>query len=357
MSVNSKNISSVPAIIVHGGAGRIPNVEAVEYTAATLAAVRLAMRMLTEGASALDVAIAAVQSMEESPVLNAGYGSVLDENGALSFDASVMEGRGMTAGAIGAIPAVVRSPVALARLVMERHPSVLLAGDGAIDFARSQGITFIDPESMITERQRERWLKWKEKAIEAGSAADDSGLPPRLSPLAPGQPEAETAEENDSYDRLVLTPNKNTPDNDESPSDTVGAVVRDATGLIVSALSTGGVRGKPKGRIGDTPLVGCGLYATNELGGAASTGIGEDIIRSMLAGRAISELEKRGSVQNAASVAVRYMLERIGGMAGVIMLDSHGNIGYAHSTMRMAVAFWNTKMAEPIADLDGNLIV
>ncbi len=313
--------------------------------------------MLAEGASAVDIAVAAVQSMEEAPMLNAGYGSVLDESGALSFDASIMEGCGMTAGAIGAIPAVVRSPVALARLVMERHPSVLLAGDGALDFARSQRIPFIDPVSMITERQRERWLKWKEKALDAGSAADDSGLPPRVSPLAPGQPEAETAEENDSYDRLVLTPHKTSPDDYESPSDTVGAVVRDASGLIAAALSTGGVRGKPKGRIGDTPLVGCGLYAMNEIGGAAATGIGEDIIRAMLAGRAIAQLEQHCDVQYAANSAVKFMLKRIGGMAGVIMLDSHGNIGYAHSTMRMAVAFWNTNMAEPIADLDGNLIV
>lgn len=348
-----------PAIIVHGGAGRIPNDEGVQYSAATLAAVRLAMRMLAGGANAVDVAVAAVQSMEEAPVLNAGYGSVLDENGALSFDASVMEGGRMAAGAIGAIPGIVRSPVALARLVMERHPSVFLAGEGALDFARSQDVEFVDPESMITDRQRERWRKWKEKAAEAGKATDDSGLPPLVSPLAPGQPEAETAEENDSYDRLVVAPAPRKPacDNDGSPSDTVGAVVRDASGLIASALSTGGVRGKPKGRIGDTPLVGCGLYAANELGGAASTGIGEDIIRAMLAGRAVLEIERRGGVQNAADTAVRFMLERIAGMAGVIMLDSHGNIGYAHSTMRMAVAFWNADMTEPVTDLDGNLIV
>jgi beta-aspartyl-peptidase (threonine type) len=374
------------AVIVHGGAGRIPDSEAGEYRAATIAAVRAARAVLAGGGSALDAAIAAVQSMEDAPMLNAGYGAVLDENGELSFDASVMEGGAMSAGAIAAIPGNVRSPVALARLVMEKHPSVLLACEGAISFAKSQGIETIDPESMITERQRERWRQWKSRSEQVQLAANGNDNGEKyVSPTAPGQPEAEDI---DAYNELVTKPDisngngngngkngsahKNSIKNggankvgahfvdpvsqDSTVGDTVGAVVRDSTGWIVSALSTGGVRGKPKGRVGDTPLIGCGLYAMDELGGAAATGIGEDIIRSMLSGRAVTAIEAAGGAQGAAESAVRFMLDRINGMAGVVMLDANGDIGYAHSTMRMAVAYWSEGMAEPVADLDGNLI-
>ncbi|MCD6119445.1 isoaspartyl peptidase/L-asparaginase [bacterium] len=344
------------AVIVHGGAGRIPDREAEEYNTATRNAAAIARQILADGGDALKAAIAAVKSMEEAPILNAGYGSVLNEIGEISFDASVMEGRELRAGAIGAVPGLIRNPVEVARLVMENHPSVLLTGDAALRFARVSGVPLVHLESLVTERQLTRWQRWKENsAWEPG--AQPNGYSSAFAP-APGEPEAEgTDEDTDNYDTLVGKPNGTNNDLDEDVAgDTVGAVVRDGSGWIVSALSTGGVRGKPKGRIGDSPLIGCGLYADDRLGGSAATGIGEDIIRAMLGGRAVLNLEHNSNAQAAAEKACRYMFERFNGVAGVIMLDAFGNIGYAHSTLRMAAAYWYEGMDEPVSDMDGNLI-
>jgi beta-aspartyl-peptidase (threonine type) len=344
------------AVIVHGGAGMIPDTEAGYYRAATSAAAALARDLILGGNDAVAAACAAVRLMEDDRYLNAGYGSVLDENGEMWFDASVMEGRTMRAGAIAAIPSVLKNPVELARLVMENHPSVLLAGEGALEFARECGLDFVEPQSMVSERQRERWERWKVKAAErAGNPTDDSGLP-----VSPGQPEAE---DYNAYDALVNRNLNNNGNNDDNTGDTVGAVVRDSAGMIAVALSTGGVRGKPRGRVGDTPVVGCGLYCDDAIGGAGATGIGEHIIRAMLSGRAVLAMESRiglaGSTslaQFGAEEACRYMHARIGGNAGVIVLDRDGNIGYAHTTPRMAVAYWMPGMDEPATDMDGRKI-
>lgn len=338
------------AVIVHGGAGRIPDADVPGYNLGTVRAASKAREILESGGSAIDAALAAVRVMDCDPCFNSGFGSALDADGKVFLDGSVMEGRGLNAGAVAAVPGIIRHPADLARLIMEKHPSVLLAGEGALEFAKAEGVEILPDGALVTPLQLERWKNWL--ARRAAGAEN-----------APGQPEAEP--DDGGYDEL-LKPARggdNAGKNDGPIGDTVGAVCRDLSGLFACALSTGGVRGKPRGRVGDTAAIGCGLYADNGIGGAACTGIGEHIMRARLASRALDLIERGkgasssgGIAQAAAAAAVEFMVRRIGGEAGVILMDARGNIGYAHSTIRMAVAYWTPDMSEPAADMDGNLI-
>lgn len=335
------------AVIVHGGAGRIPDSDVHGYNLGTVRAASKAREILESGGSAIDAALAAVRLMDNDPCFNAGFGAALDADGKVFFDGSVMEGASLKAGAVAAVPGIIRHPADLARLIMEKHPSVLLAGEGAVEFARAEGVEILPDGALVTPLQLERWNNWLSRR---SGGADSS----------PGQPEAEP--DDGGYDELLKPSGASNPggkihnDNDTTTGDTVGAVCRDMNGLIACALSTGGVRGKPRGRVGDTAAIGCGLYADNSIGGAACTGIGEHIMRARLASRALDLIERGGSAESAAAAAVEFMVRRIGGEAGVILMDARGSIGYAHSTNRMAVAYWTPEMSEPAADMDGSLI-
>ncbi len=342
------------AVIVHGGAGRIPDADVASYNAGNVLAASKAREILESGGSAIDAALAAVRFMDCDPCFNSGYGSALDVDGKVYLDGSVMEGRGLNAGAVAAVPGIIGHPAELARLIMEKHPSLLLAGEGALEFAKAEGMEILPDGALVTSLQIERWKNWL--ARRAGGGA-----------VLPGQPEAEP--DDGGYDELLKPsgdakkPFGNGGDFGGTSGDTVGAVCRDMNGLIACALSTGGVRGKPRGRVGDTAAIGCGLYADNAIGGAACTGIGEHIMRARLASRALDLIERgaganssEGIAQAAASSAVEFMARRIGGEAGVILLDAFGNPGYAHSTIRMAVAYWTPGMSEPAADMDGKFV-
>jgi len=286
----------VPAIIVHGGAGADPAEGRDELRAGMQAAALAGWRHLSEGGSAVDAVEAAARVLEDHPRFNAGRGSVLTSAGTIEMDASIMEGDRLRCGAVGAVSGIA-NPITLARRIMEDGRHVLLVADGALGFARAAGVPECDPETLITERQRRR--------------------------------------------------HRETPARTGAGGGTVGAVALDRRGAIAAATSTGGLAGKLPGRVGDSALIGCGTYADSTLGGASCTGLGEAIIRVVLARRALEYLKDADDADYAARVAVDLLVEEGGGDGGLILLDWRGRLGWAHSTPLMPVAWMSPALDVP----------
>jgi beta-aspartyl-peptidase (threonine type) len=293
----------VPAVIVHGGAGADPGDAPEELRAGVRGAVLAAWGVLAAQGRALDAVEAAVRALEDHPRFNAGQGAVLTRDGTIELDASIMEGDRLRCGAVAAVSRIA-NPVSLARRVLEDGRHVLMVGDGALAFARAQGVSECEPARLITERQRRRWA-----ALEAGTSTA------RPAPLG------ETG--------------------------TVGAVALDRHGTIAAATSTGGTAGQLPGRVGDSPLIGCGTYADSTLGGVSCTGDGEAIIRTVLARRALDFLKEAGEPDYAARVAVDLLVDEGHGQGGLILLDWRGRLGFAHSTPLMPVGWMSPSLSEP----------
>jgi L-asparaginase / beta-aspartyl-peptidase len=308
------------ALVAHGGAGAIgPAAERPERRRGMMAAIQRGAKILRDDGSALETVIATVAALEDHPLFNAGYGSLLNSEGNVEMDASVMVAEpvssdGATRGkrssrtnsnyaeytvSAGAVAAVsrVRNPIMLARAVMEHSPHILMTGQGAESFARKVGVKLVRPEEMVTERARERWRARMEQAsaLRAEAAA--------RSAIGHG---------------------------------TVGAVAVDRHGAIAAATSTGGVPGKLYGRVGDSALIGAGTFA-HAFGAASATGQGEAIIMTALCREAVLGLED-GSPQAVAREAIDEMIEATGAEAGIIIVDRRGRIGYAHNAASMQVA-------------------
>jgi beta-aspartyl-peptidase (threonine type) len=269
-----------PAIIVHGGAGRIRAEELPQRLDGCKDAAIAGWEIIQQGGSALDAAEAAVVALEDNPLFNAGTGSTLNSLGQVEMDAAIMEGETLRAGAVAAIQRI-RNPIKLARRVMEDGRHLLYAGEGALLFAREIGFPHCDPEALLVEAERARW---------------------------------------------------------QQKHGTVGCVARDARGKIAVATSTGGIFNKLPGRVGDSPLIGCGTYA-DDRGAVSCTGQGEAIIRIVMAKTALDLLKDEADPQAAANQVIALLAQKIGGMAGLIMIDRQGRIGYARNTERMPVSF------------------
>jgi beta-aspartyl-peptidase (threonine type) len=276
-------------LIVHGGAGFLKNWDHEVVMAGCRTAVEAGWARLKQGASALDAVESAVCALEANPVFNAGYGAVLNRDGVVELDAMLMAGKHHLIGAVAAIHRI-EHPVSLARYVMERTPHHLLVGLGAEQFAAEQGFPLVEPESMIA--------------------------PYRLS----------------------------------QSGDTVGAVALDDAGNLAVAVSTGGIRGKLPGRVGDSPVAGAGGYADNELGAACATGVGEGIMRSLLTFRAVEMLAHVEGAQGAAD-AVMPIFQRFDGKGGLILIDHKGRIGIAHNTPYMPTAWITGDQAQIVAQV------
>lgn len=284
------------ALIVHGGAWAIPDDEAEAHRAGCRAAREAGWRVLEQGGSALDAVETAIRLMEDDPAFDAGVGSVLNRDGAVELDAAIMEGARLRCGAVAAVRRV-RNPITLARRVLESQ-SVLLAAEGAERFAEASGVPLCDPAELVVERERARWVEF---ARRSDFRAQDAFV--------------------------------------ARPGDTVGAVALDRQGRLAAGASTGGTANKPPGRVGDTPLIGCGLYADDQIGGCASTGWGESLIKVVLAKTAIDLLGANGDPMAAARAAIDRLAQRVGGLGGCILLDTRGRAGLAFNTPRMAYAY------------------
>jgi beta-aspartyl-peptidase (threonine type) len=280
-----------PAIIVHGGAGDIADSRAGAVTAGCDHAARCGLAVLAAGGAALDAAQAAVRALEDDPEFNAGVGAVLSRTGTVELDAAVMDGRTLGFGAVAAM-ADARQPIDIARAVLDDGEHALLCADGAWAFARARGFRPCAPDALITRRARDRLAA---AAASAGRAVGERD---------PG---------------------------------TVGACAIDARGHVAAATSTGGMTFKRPGRIGDTPLCGCGTYADDRAGAASATGEGEAIIRTTLARVCADAIRAGASAREAAWTAVAE-LERVGGSGGIICVGRDGRLGAAHNSRRMSFA-------------------
>ena len=239
--------SSRYAIILHGGAGGEPKEWTDEYRAAKRkslgAALDVGVKLLAAGGQSLDAVEAVVRVLEDDPLFNAGRGCVLNEQGEHELDASIMDGRNLACGAVSGIKRA-KNPISLARHVMTDTRHVFLQSVGADKFAESIGLELVPPEYFITDEQRSEWKKWQAREAEKKKGA------------------------------LLAHPKY---------LGTVGCVAIDAQGNLAAGTSTGGLMGKRWGRVGDSPVIGAGTYASNETCGVSCTGTGEEFIRHNVA--------------------------------------------------------------------------
>ena len=300
-----------PAILVHGGAWATPEGEREDHLKGVHRASMLGFETLLSGGSAVDAVQKAVEHMEADPTFNAGRGAALNARGEVQLDAAIMNGEDLEAGAVACVSGVLHA-VALARAVMDSSPHLMLVGDGALELARESGIATCAPEALIEERERERFEK--AKRFRKLGALDEMDGP-------------------------------------ASPADTVGAVACDRNGHVAAATSTGGALLKLPGRVGDSPLVGSGLYADDRRGAASSTGWGEGIMRVVMAHRAVESLTSGIGPREAAQQAIHVLESRTRGRGGIIVVDSKGELGFAFNTACMAHAYLSEGMTKPEVDI------
>src|SRR5512143_258006 len=273
-----------PTLIVHGGAGLWPVELLADADAGCARAADVGWQVLAAGGGALDAVQAAVVALEDDPLFNAGIGSSLNDAGMVEMDASVMDGASQRGAGVAGVTTI-RNPVLLARQVLDNGRHVLIAGAGAERLGRLHGLPAVPPEALVTAAQRRRWSA-------------------RLS----GQP------------------------------GTVGAVAVDAAGHLAAATSTGGLRGKRAGRIGDSAVIGAGTYADDRAGAASATGNGEAILLAGLARAAVDGVRDGRHPSAVASALLRALAERPGGDAGLILVDRFGRVAIAHGVGHMPTA-------------------
>ncbi len=264
--------------------------------------------VLSQGGAAIDAVEAAIVALEEDPALDAGVGSHLNRDGHVQLDAILMDGVTLKAGAVAAVERI-RNPIRLARMVLEKSEHMMLVGAGAEQFATEHGLRLCDPEKLVTDSARQEWRKTRTKRATKEAVAQE-------------------------------------------PCGTVGAVAMDERGNLVAGTSTGGTRGKHPGRVGDSPLIGCGCYADSKAGGISCTGYGEGIMKIVMAKMAADLLrdprvlpahrKKRGPATIAQAVAdacIRILERRAHATGGLILMDREGRPAAAYSTPRMAYGY------------------
>jgi beta-aspartyl-peptidase (threonine type) len=301
------------SIVVHGGAGMI---ERKDLTPEQNAAYRAAMARATEtgaavlkaGGSALDAVEATIVLMEDDPLFNAGRGAVFTASGRNELDAAIMNGQSLEAGAVAGVTRT-RHPISLARRVMEKSPHVMLISAGADEFSRQQGLEQVEPGWFYTER---RW-----RALEEFLTGKGLPVPPKP-PGIPAEPPADG------------------PAHDEGKKGTVGVVALDAHGNLAAGTSTGGTTGKRWGRVGDSPIIGAGTYASNASCAVSATGSGEYFIRLTIAREICALVELKGMrLQAAADEMIQKRLTALGGDGGVIALTADGEAAWSFNTSGM----------------------
>ncbi len=279
------------ALLLHGGAGDWPadEFDYDEVVSAMRQAAYIGWGILREGGSALDAVEKATNYLEDHPLFDAGIGSHLNLFGEVEMDALIVDGRYPDFGAVAGVKHV-QHPISFARRVMTDTPHSFFVGAGADALAAQMGFPVIPNIEFITEREKRLFLN-REKGL-------------------------------------------------AKPSGTVGAVARDAKGDLASATTTGGTPNKPRGRVGDTPLFGCGGYAYNPYGAASATGVGEQVMRVLLSKYAVDQIALGADAPQAAQNAMEYINRFFPSTnVGIIVIDADGNLGAAHTTQHMPIAW------------------
>jgi L-asparaginase / beta-aspartyl-peptidase len=302
-----------PSLIIHGGAWNIPDEAVEDCRAGIRAALEKGWKILNAGGAAVDAVETAIVSLEDDPTFDAGIGSHLNREGHVQLDAILMDGATLKAGAVAAVERV-RNPIRLARLVMEKSEHMMLVAEGAEKFAAENGLALVAPEDLVLDRERVAWRRCLED-----SHASEHHL--------------------------------------GHESGTVGAVALDSQGRLFAGTSTGGTCCKFPGRVGDSPLIGCGCYADSEAGGISSTGHGEGIMKIVMAkmaadllgakqnsrraprGKAKEPASTHSHAQFVADACVRKLAHRAHTTGGLILLDRDGFPAAAFNTSRMAYGF------------------
>ena len=280
------------------------------------------------GGSAVDAAQASVASMEDDDTFDAGRGSFLTRDGRVQLDALLMNGATLRTGGVACVERL-RNPIHAARLVLDHSPHVYFVGTGAERFARQHGMELIENAELIVPRERDRLMRFQQAELAGAKdttfSGDAAGADPALA-----QTELAAEVERSLPEALQID------DPTLNSHDTVGAVALDAEGNLAAATSTGGTLSKAPGRVGDSSLIGCGCYADNLSAAVSLTGWGEPIMKLVLGKWAVDRVAAGAAPQQAATAAIDYLFQRLGGHGGIILLGPDGRFGLAHNTPRMA---------------------
>jgi beta-aspartyl-peptidase (threonine type) len=318
----SRSIDKV-AIVIHGGAGTLPKASMTDEKEAAIrgtleASVKAGYKVLMAGGPGTRAVTAAINVMEDSPLFNAGRGSVFNAAGKNEMDASIMEGAGLNAGSVASV-AHIKNPINLALEVMMESEHVMLMGQGAEEFARQQDFEMMDPAYFHTD------FRWQQlQRIKAREAAQ------------------ETTQETGSMREIAAEEKR-----DEWFS-TVGAVALDYAGNLTAGTSTGGTSNKRWGRVGDSPIIGAGTYANNNSCAVSATGHGEYFIRHVVAYNICNRVELGTPLDQAADTVVNDILVKARGEGGVIAIDRQGNI---------SMPFNSEGMYRASIDTDGEMTI
>jgi beta-aspartyl-peptidase (threonine type) len=311
------------AIVVHGGAGVIeratmkPDTEKA-YRASLSKATEAGAQVLDKGGSSLDAVEAAIKILEDDPLFNSGRGADFAADGKNHLDAAVMDGSNMKAGAVGDVLHT-RNPISLARAVMERSGHVFLVGQGADEFSVYAGLEQVDQSYFFTERRWQSLIKELKK----------EGLPIPPRPAGAPPPPAEPVAEIEPADAHKYG--------------TVGVVALDRSGNLAAGTSTGGTNAKRWGRVGDSPIIGAGTYASNQSCAVSATGTGEFFIRLTVARTVCALVEYKGmKLQDAADQVIHKELTGLRGDGGVIAIAPDGEMAWSFNTPGM----YRAKLAE-----------
>jgi len=301
------------SLVLHGGSGVIERADLKPeqdqaYRKVLTQAAQAGAAVLGRGGAALDAVETAIHILEDDPLFNAGRGAVFTADGRVELDAAIMDGATRAAGAVAGVTRV-KNPISAARAVMARSPHVLLIGAGADAFAAAEGLERVDPSHFFVER---RW-----RALEKQLQRDGLTIPPR----------PPNADRDERHAALA---------HDEGKRGTVGVVARDVCGNLAAGTSTGGTTGKRWGRVGDSPLIGAGTYASNSSAAVSGTGEGEYFIRLSAARQICALVELKGlSLQAAVDEVIQRELTELGGQGGVIAVAADGQMAWSFNTPGM----------------------
>ncbi len=299
------------SLVVHGGAWNIPDDMVQAHRAGIAKALEIGWKLLSNGGNGVEAVEQTIRSMEDDPTFDAGRGSFVNALGEIELDASIMNGSSLRCGAVASVQNI-QNPISLARLVMEKSEHVLLTGMGVVRFAKENGMMQCSKDELLVGRELERW---KNLQLKTSFSTKDAFKADR-------------------------------------PSDTVGAIALDTAGNIVVGTSTGGTPNKYPGRVGDSPLIGCGTYADSNIGGVSCTGWGEAIIKVVLAKTIIDYMDMNGADgDTAAKYGIDRLAKKADGYGGVIVLDKHGKPSVCFNTPRMARAYRTSEMNSTVIEV------
>jgi beta-aspartyl-peptidase (threonine type) len=288
------------SLMIHGGAGALEHIRREGSEDAFMRSMRGVLEsgraILAQGGTALDAVEVCAAKLEDDPLYNAGHGSVLNEYGEVEMDAAIMDGGGLEAGAVAGITNV-KNPISLARKVLEKSEHVMLIGKGAREFANIWNVEMMTDDYFVIDS---RIRQWREAQKAGGMMLDHEDAEP------------------------------------QQKLGTIGAVARDGKGNLAAATSTGGIVNKRWGRVGDSPIIGAGVFADNTTCAVSATGYGEQFQRTVLC-KMISDIVhfKNVDAPQAARAGIQYLVDRVSGLGGVIVIDRHGFCGLGHSTSGM----------------------